>query len=689
LKFKLSKIKPQDIEFYEILFNYFENHDKEVFCFLAFDLEEYVFSNKIKSHLNLDNEQLKAILNQGIDPVYEGYVENLGKFGIGERRKFLRVDLNLNQEAKPFVTTKLIDFTAIGLDFVLFVLFPSELFSPKKINENIIKFIYEPSHSVGLLNKDTITLSNSTSLKLENVKVKTQTEYKGKKIIFFQNPNSNYLNELIKDFSEVLKSRDEQIHYRELLTESIFSGFWDWNIKTNYEYLSPQFKAMFGYDVDEMEHSPESWQKIAYKEDLPKLFAEFEKHVGSRGAKPFSSITRFYHKEGHTKYVLCSGRVVEWDEDWKPKRAIGTHVDLTEQFETRKKLDQKTEEAHNIFSFSNSLFFLIDKGGEIVWNSPNIKEKLKTSEGDLTGKSVLTLLNRKSDTISSFLEDKIEIKSPQNERWYEVFATEIRQHIENENVDSAKYFFQLQDITERKKAEDIYKKNLEKEEKIIEQQKVFLSASSHILRTPLSVINTNIEIIKEKLKALELSNKFSNIEVIQNQVKKINGLISDMTEYTNVKEREKSKVNGEELIDLIVEEARDHEIDFSIETRTSLKNYYTKSNKVNLANLLNTYFTLLTVGGEQNHSFEIYRSENELCVVSRGGIIEGFHNIVKKHFSDDSTFDIDHMSSKIIELQFKFEFFMELVNIELLKFNFEEADDNTISYKIVFNLYEN
>lgn len=689
MKFKLSKIKPQDIEFYEILFNYFENQDNEVFCFLAFDLEEYVFSNKIKSHLNLDNEQVKAILNQGIDPVYEGYVESLGKFGIGERRRFLRVDLNLNQETKPFVTTKLVDFTPIGLDFILFVLFPSKLFSPKKINENIIKFIYEPSHSVGLLNNDTITLSNSTSLKLENVKVKTQTEYKGRKIIFFQNPNSNYLNELIKDFSEVLKSRDEQIHYRELLTESIFSGYWDWNIKTNYEYLSPQFKAMFGYDVDEMEHSPESWQKIAYKEDLPKLFAEFEKHVGSRGAKPFSSITRFYHKEGHTKYVLCSGRVVEWDEDWKPKRAIGTHVDLTEQFETRKKLDQKTEEAQNIFSFSNSLFFLIDKEGEIVWNSPNIKEKLKTSKGDLTGKSVLTLLNRKSDTISSFLEDKIEIKSPQNERWYEVFATEIRQHLENENVDSAKYFFQFQDITERKKAEDIYKKNLEKEEKIIEQQKVFLSASSHILRTPLSVINTNIEIIKEKLKALELSNKFSNIEVIQNQVKKINGLISDMTEYTNVKEREKSKVNGEELIDLIVEEARDHEIDFSVETRTSLKNYYTKSNKVNLANLLNTYFTLINVGGEQNHSCEIYRSGNELCVVSRGGLIEGFHNIVKKHFSDDSTFDIDHMSSKIIELQFKFEFFIELVNIELLKFNFKEADDNSISYKLAFNLYEN
>ncbi|KAB1063635.1 PAS domain-containing protein [Salibacter halophilus] len=689
MKFKLSKIKPQDMGFYEKLFNYFEKPGKEVFCFLAFDLEEYVFSNKIKSHLNLDNEQITAILNQSIDPVYEGYVESVGKFGIGERRRFPRVDLNLNQETKPFVTTKLIDFTAIGLDFVLFLLFPSDLILPEKINENIIELIYEPSYSVGLLNKETITLSNSTKLKLEDVKVKAEAGYKGKKILFFQNPNSTYFNEFIKDFSEVLKSRDEQIHYRELLTESIFSGFWDWNITTNYEYLSPQFKAMFGYNVDEMENTPESWQKIAYKEDLPSLFNEFNKHIESKGVKPFSSITRFYHKEGYTKYVLCSGRVVDWDEDWNPKRAIGTHVDLTEQFETRKKLDQKTEEADNIFSFSNSLFFLIDKEGEIVWNSPNIKEKLKTSEDDLTGQSVLTLLNRKPGTINSFLEDKIEIKTSQNERWYEVFATEIRQHLENENVDSAKYFFQLQDITERKKAEDIYKKNLEKEEKIIEQQKVFLSASSHILRTPLSVINTNIEIINEKVKALELSKKFTNIEVIQNQVKKINGLISDMTEYTNVKEREKSKVNAEELIDLIVEEARDHKIDFSVEKKTSLKNYYTKSNKVNLTNLLNSYFTLINAGGEQSYSYEIYKSGNEIYVVYTGGIIEGFHNIVKNHFNGDSTFDIDHMSSKIIELQFKFEFFIELVNIELLKFKFKEADDNSISYTIAFNLYEN
>ena len=39
--------------------------------------------------------------------------------------------------------------------------------------------------------------------------------------------------------------------------ESSLAGFWDWNIETNEEYLSPRFKEMFGYSDDEKENSPE------------------------------------------------------------------------------------------------------------------------------------------------------------------------------------------------------------------------------------------------------------------------------------------------------------------------------------------------------------------------------------------------------------------------------------------------
>lgn len=120
--------------------------------------------------------------------------------------------------------------------------------------------------------------------------------------------------------------------------ESSLAGFWDWNIETNEEYLSPRFKEMFGYSDDEMENSPESWKRIAFQEDLPHMFKSFEDHVQSRGELPFKSIVRYHHKNGSVVWVRCNGKVVSWAENGAPIRAIGCHVDITEEKEKENQL---------------------------------------------------------------------------------------------------------------------------------------------------------------------------------------------------------------------------------------------------------------------------------------------------------------------------------------------------------------
>jgi PAS domain S-box-containing protein len=120
--------------------------------------------------------------------------------------------------------------------------------------------------------------------------------------------------------------------------ESSLAGFWDWNIETNEEYLSPRFKEMFGYSDDEMENSPESWKRIAFQEDLPHMFKSFEDHVQSRGELPFKSIVRYHHKNGSVVWVRCNGKVVSWAQNGAPIRAIGCHVDITEEKEKENQL---------------------------------------------------------------------------------------------------------------------------------------------------------------------------------------------------------------------------------------------------------------------------------------------------------------------------------------------------------------
>lgn len=139
---------------------------------------------------------------------------------------------------------------------------------------------------------------------------------------------------LVLSKEAVLKSEQ---NFKDIF-ESTLSGYWDWNLVDNTEYLSPTFKRMFGYQDHEMENSPEAWQRIIFPEDLPGILEVFDRHVKSRGREPFYNEIRYLHKDGSTVWVICAGRVVEWSADGKPLRMIGCHVDITQR-----KLAEKNE----------------------------------------------------------------------------------------------------------------------------------------------------------------------------------------------------------------------------------------------------------------------------------------------------------------------------------------------------------
>jgi two-component system sensor histidine kinase/response regulator len=156
------------------------------------------------------------------------------------------------------------------------------------------------------------------------------------------------------------------------IVESTLSGFWDWNLKDNTEYLSPAFKRMFGYEDPEMENSPEAWQRIAFPEDLPAVLESFDRHVKSRGQEPFYNQVRYRHKDGSTVYVICAGKVIEWAEDGTPIRMAGCHIDITEVKKTQDRLRQSEERFRSLFQQSPVNHLVHDvETGEILDANPS------------------------------------------------------------------------------------------------------------------------------------------------------------------------------------------------------------------------------------------------------------------------------------------------------------------------------
>ncbi|MEL7254251.1 MAG: chemotaxis protein CheB [Pseudomonadota bacterium] len=124
---------------------------------------------------------------------------------------------------------------------------------------------------------------------------------------------------------EVRNQRDRL----EGLLESEAAGYWDWNIPAHTEFMSPRFKSMFGYEEHEIEDSPDAWQRLIHQEDLPRVMDSFKAHVDSKGELPYDNEVRYWHKNGSIVWVLCRGRVVEWDKNDAPVRMMGVHVDIT------------------------------------------------------------------------------------------------------------------------------------------------------------------------------------------------------------------------------------------------------------------------------------------------------------------------------------------------------------------------
>lgn len=152
-------------------------------------------------------------------------------------------------------------------------------------------------------------------------------------------PSPNRFVTIFTDITLEIKAREKTEREKKILEtilEDTLSGYWDWDLVTNVEYLSPSFKKMFGYDDDELENSPEAWQRLIYKEDLLKVNERFEEHVATKGKIPFYNEVRYHHKNGSTVWVIYSGRVIEWDDD-KPLRMVGCHINITKIQELEKK----------------------------------------------------------------------------------------------------------------------------------------------------------------------------------------------------------------------------------------------------------------------------------------------------------------------------------------------------------------
>lgn len=115
----------------------------------------------------------------------------------------------------------------------------------------------------------------------------------------------------------------------DFLQRGSLDGLWYWDVtQPENEWMSPEFKALFGYQDHEIPNTSRWWQDHIHPDDLTVALTNFEKHLQDPN-HPYDQVVRYHHKSGNTVWVRCRGIAIR-DENGKPVRMLGAHTDLTD-----------------------------------------------------------------------------------------------------------------------------------------------------------------------------------------------------------------------------------------------------------------------------------------------------------------------------------------------------------------------
>ena len=112
--------------------------------------------------------------------------------------------------------------------------------------------------------------------------------------------------------------------------EGAGDGVWDWNLQTNEVSFSRRWKEMLGYNSNEIKDDFSEWEKRVHPDDLDQAMADIQTHIDGK-TPSYVNEHRLQHKDGSWRWILDRGMVLNFTEDGKPLRMLGTHTDITDR----------------------------------------------------------------------------------------------------------------------------------------------------------------------------------------------------------------------------------------------------------------------------------------------------------------------------------------------------------------------
>jgi len=297
-------------------------------------------------------------------------------------------------------------------------------------------------------------------------------------------------SEELKQAKEKLKINEERWKFAVLGSND---GLWDWDVETSKVYRSSRWYEMLGFETEELDNTIQEWLERIHKEDIVEVNVELQKHFQNK-SESYVTEYRILCKDGSYKWILDRGKIISRNENGNPLRIVGTSTDITKRKNAEENLLQSEGKLKAIFKGSNDAILLLTEKGFFDCN-PKALEMFGIEEKDeitqISPADISPEIQPDGQKSTEKSKEMIRIAFEKGVNRFEwTFMRKNGEIISTEVLLSAFEYggevvlqSTVQDITDRKIAEEHIKKSLHEKE-------VLLKEVHHRVKNNLQIISS-------------------------------------------------------------------------------------------------------------------------------------------------------------------------------------------------------
>jgi PAS domain S-box-containing protein len=314
-------------------------------------------------------------------------------------------------------------------------------------------------------------------------------------------------------------------------------GWFDLDIPTGKIEVSPEYPPIIGYSYDEFDTNFQNWIKNIHPEDLKPLMQVF--NLALQNNQIASMKYRRRTKSGDWIWLESTGKVTEYTEDGKPKRMIGTHMDINERTQVEETLQESEKKYRDLFNTIPNGFYRSTPEGYFVDANPAFINMLGYSSLEEL-QSVYMPTDIYSDEserndiekYNSEFINQMEVYKLKRKDGKIIWIEDHARYIKDENGKVIFHEGICKDITDRMRIEAKLLERTNILNELNATKDKFFSIIAHDLRGPFANFRVVTDLLTSSYDELEETEKKEFLELIKDSANNLYSLLENLLDWS-------------------------------------------------------------------------------------------------------------------------------------------------------------